>query len=137
MKDKYNLGVVSDNSGTYSSQETQVGTWLDKPLYRRVYKCTTPSNFNSEKMIIDISDIDYDYIDITKYIIKSTDNKVAINSMNNFADAHIRFWIRAQANDNPNQVMMIMQYSNENANGAKNILSAEIYITIEYTKNSD
>ena len=34
----------------YSTEETRIGTYLNKPLYRRVISCTTPASANSEKI---------------------------------------------------------------------------------------
>lgn len=35
----------ADGGEVYSTEETRIGTWIDgKPLYRKVYQVTTPSN---------------------------------------------------------------------------------------------
>lgn len=62
---------VANNGGSgggsseeiYSLEETRIGTWLGKPLYRKAYKFTTSSS--ALNMQIKIDNIDYDYITMT------------------------------------------------------------------------
>jgi hypothetical protein len=62
---------VANNGGSgggsseeiYSTEETVIGTWLGKPLYRKAYNFTTSSS--ALNMQIKIDNIDYDYITMT------------------------------------------------------------------------
>lgn len=47
----------------YSTEETRIGTWLGKPLYRKAYNFTTSSS--ALNMQIKIDNIDYGYITMT------------------------------------------------------------------------
>lgn len=42
----------------YVSEETQIGTWKGKPLYRRIIESTLPATTNTTKTIDTIQDLD-------------------------------------------------------------------------------
>lgn len=134
MSKKYNLGTISDeSSGVYSMDEVCVGTWMGKPLYRRVYKSVTP-NKSGGYDTIDISDIDYDYIQIKNYNIQS--QYVLVGPGCEFTGLTINVWIRNKdVVDNPNQI--VMQISGTNTSTVSTYLSCPYYVIIEYTKQSD
>lgn len=131
MSKKYNLGPICDeNAGTYSEEEVQIGTFLGKPLYRRVYSGTTPTS-TSGYSIIDISDIDYDYINISDYLVKS--KNVYATQCTKLSSTTISFWIRTRDfTGNANQIVMNVYGTNP-----QDYFGVPYHVIIEYTKLSD
>lgn len=83
--DFYNLTVKGYNPFEYSTSETIVGIWDDKPLYRKAYTTTTTSGSNN----IPISDISSDIDTITKLdgtCIQPSGNITPINYYNGSND---------------------------------------------------
>lgn len=76
------LYVISDGSGepgggssageVYSTEETRIGTWIDgKPLYRRVFQSTSPTEGSTAKSVADLSDTSVDLVTRADVILKT------------------------------------------------------------------
>ena len=54
------VNKVSKKNGKYSTNETQVGTWIDgKPLYRRCVDIDKPSTSGENRFLHGIPDVDF------------------------------------------------------------------------------
>lgn len=107
------------NATTYSTTETVVGTWMGKPLYRKVFnRGNNLSSFNHN-----IANVDLIWIDSAHSIRKHPSGNV-FNLVGGTTDSTIKLAIYV----NNTQVYI------DNI-GA--LSPSEIYITLEYTKTTD
>lgn len=110
----------------YTLFEQVVGTWLDgKPLYRRTYQTTTPSSENAASWVQNISNLNFDYINIVGGNIYDTSNFTS--PLNNFISTSnfSSCWIGRT--DKAIEMIVV---------GSARV-SKTCYITVEYTKTTD
>lgn len=74
-------GSITPGDEVYSTEEQRIGTWIDgKPLYRRVYKLTTPSS-TSGGVTIGTIEANINVVSIDGYMITSVGVHQPINSV--------------------------------------------------------
>lgn len=110
------------NADIYSMEETRIGTWTDgRPLYRKVFKFTSPGSTNSSAILVLPDEIDslvnsYGSIENTYgYKISLTMNKNVILYYN--------------TSTSPKELHFFVQDSS--------ILSTPVILVAEYTKTTD
>lgn len=112
------VGTRNQNANHYSTEEQEIGTWIDgKKLYRKVY---VMKNFTTTSTV-DISDLNYDYIHFSSRI-KMTDGvwrETFYFPSNYFIDGL----------DNVKKCISYTFTSNYNGGTA--------YCVVEYTKTTD
>ena len=109
----------------YSTEEIRIGTWIDKPLYRRVIPITSPNSVNTEVVGNNES---FDCIKKLVNIYGTFGDSTPINS-NWGRNAPHYFFVRLQEVDGVKKLCVTISHS-AYANITTNI-------TIEYTKNTD
>ena len=112
------------NLNTYSTNEKQIGTWIDgKPIYRKVYQLTTPSTENSWQAMgttgVNIDTI----VDFRGTILETGQRKY--NSIN-FGEGS--YYVHTAINAGNDRGINMIQ---------KGWSSLPCVITIEYTKATD
>lgn len=65
---------------SYSTDETVVGTFLDKPLYRKIFKNLSVSNDSGWQNLIDVSSLNIEFVSVNQnslfYITSNSNNKM-------------------------------------------------------------
>jgi hypothetical protein len=111
------------NKNVYSTAETRIGTWLGKPLYRKVLSITTPSSTSNTQ----ITTFD------STYNIQNFYGKVLISTSQQLLD--LNFYFTAEYN--------VATYVIQNTHainmkvGSSAYTSQSGYIILEYTKTTD
>lgn len=107
------------NANAYSTTETVVGTWMNKPLYRKVFnRGNDISSFNHN-----IANVDLIWIDSTHSIRKHPSGNV--------------FNIIGGTNDSTIKLAVYVNDTEVHIDNIGNLSPSEIYITLEYTKTTD
>ena len=118
--------------GTYSTDEVRVGTWLGKPLYRRIINITAPDVTTAGTVVQKFNDIaNYTNIDTTtlrikECYIKNNNRLFTLMYMNDSG-----YWIKAYPSVSNNIPYVVI------ASNATNYNSNTGYAIIEYTKTTD
>ena len=113
--------IYNQNIMNYSTSEIRIGTWIDgKPLYRKVYKTTTPSATASTQSVITLSN--QNIVKIEGLFSLSSTQKIPIN----FYDG-TNYLFTYQSSSTA--LSMKTNYTNG--------LNKDVYITLEYTKTTD
>lgn len=121
-KDAYSCDYVN-KLNTYSEEEQRIGTWLGKPLYRKVVTATTPSEINVGTDIYNASSLNIDMLVNIKHALKGEWNEFASN------DTVFSFFSRINLSENTRQITCKITdeaYTNKN-----------FYLILEYTKTTD
>lgn len=120
------ITLTQNIKNTYSTTETIVGTWLGKPLYRKVFNFTTTSStytfttYNTGLTNIGIAFIDGGYID--KNGVRTPLNIARIHSNQIYNNDYS--WFR-------------MNTENINYEVGDSQASADAYVFVCYTKTTD
>lgn len=109
----------SDAQNIYSTEETVIGTWLGKPLYRKVYELTTPKTASAQDTVGSI-DADMNVVGISGYMLTSEGVHHAINST---------YGTNVAAVVRGTNIRMIVS-------GAT-LVSRPCWLVLEYTKTTD
>jgi hypothetical protein len=113
--------IASDN---YSTTETKIGTWLGKPLYRKVYSFNVSSNGVSS---VDLDNISYD--------------KIWLNMGKSFVQSSTRSqgFARADYRDTIHDVGFFIAIDTKRLTvvSGSNAVAGTAYATVEYTKTTD
>ena len=111
----------------YSTSETRIGTWLGKPLYRKVIETTTPAvstdgTLVNKSVAVNVDNVDFIYVD--KAIVQGGGNYnvSAIISTMSFNNG-LRFEVNSTN---------IVMYCNSTIYG-----NAPAKVVVEYTKTTD
>lgn len=71
------IALNSDLGDNYSTSEQVIGTWMGKPLYRKVFTITSLTSSNTN--LVNVSGLSIDFAKISGTIITSTGAKFPIN----------------------------------------------------------
>lgn len=110
-----------DNQEIYSLGEIKIGTWLGKPLYRKVVSATTPSSTGTGTNIYNISSLNIDRLVKLEYNLKDTYNEIVTGAQ------QIGLFTRVNGTDR--QIACTVNNAT--------YVSKAIYIIVEYTKTTD
>lgn len=106
----YEIGGIGNNKTIYSTEETVIGTYLDKPLYRKVFILSTNiniSNTNWTNSTISIVNNNIDYIINARAI-----SKVFGNLLTDISDGKTVYCLASRASNNINGVnTIILEYT--------------------------
>lgn len=108
----------------YVSEETQIGTWKGKPLYRRIIESTLPATTNTTKIIDTIQDLD------------TVLNLKAVIGHTNLRNQYFTYQFPIISSDT-NSVLYINNNNQINVRwqSSTNVwANSPIIVTIEYTK---
>ena len=111
------------NKEIYSTAEQVIGTWLGKPLYRRVFISTAELKAGKTTTVAAFQNIDV--VSDIKFSLLSSDK--SIYYQNYFINGTTGITIRVNKQNNNLEII----------NGSEDWSSPTIYITLEYTKTTD
>ena len=122
------------DADVYSTDETVVGTWIDgKPVYRKVFKTTTPAAINTPSNIINIAELQTDTIISVGGNVRATIEGgyyvFPVNIMQPTGSLALKFSITCWIRQSENVVAMNVIRESET--------NAPCVIVIEYTKTTD
>lgn len=116
-----------DNPNNYSTEETKIGTYLGKPLYRKVIETTAPSTVDTNANIYTFTENIENVVNIYGYLYyQSASYKGSINCYITAQD-YIATWILVDTSGIPTNIRCRQH----------NRISAPMKITLEYTKTTD
>ena len=117
--------IINNIQGNYSTDEIRIGTWMGKPLYRKVIKTTMAETSQSGTYVNKVVPIglrtDFGYVE--KAILISGTQCMALPYINNAG-----YSTKCFMNENSQFVL---------ANGNSGFNNCETYGIIEYTKTTD
>ena len=121
--DSYSCNYVN-NINTYSTDEIRVGTWMNKPLYRKVFTGT----LGTEEVNIAISSLSCDFCYLEKGILISNGGPIyVIPTSYDVVESHTTFEIHLSQN----------KCRLQNGSSSSPYLRGTYYIILEYTKTTD
>lgn len=107
-----------DGKQTYSTTETVIGTWLDKPLYRKVIN-TGALNLSTSELLLDAGITNVDKVRTIEIMMYFTSGSIWYKNWN----------IEELGYKKPNNKISLV--------GSKSATFSDSYTTIEYTKTTD
>lgn len=114
----------SNKLNTYSTDEIRIGTWMGKPLYRKVFTGT----LGTEEVYIDISSLSCDFCYLEKgFLISSAGPIYVIPTSYDVVESHTTFEINLSQN----------KCRLQNGGSSSEYLHGTYYIILEYTKTID
>ena len=117
------LKIDVTNSNVYSTEETKVGTWNEKPIYR---KTIVISNVTKTNKTYDLSSLSIEtcMIDSSHSYFEQGNYQIPIECYGGTTDYSRAFY-------DSNAKLLYVQF------GTTYTMSKDIHITIEYTKTTD
>lgn len=125
--DSYSCNYVN-GVNTYSTDEIRVGTWMNKPLYRKVYSFSALSGNNSYTLNPAPSNVDKMWFDLSGTYLEESNGTIRQGIDSSAVDSAFDFSARVVSNTRAFVNILV---------GGSVYNGSTIYVTLLYTKTTD